>query len=140
MDDFDSDPTNTARGFSNFGNLIGDYNADGRVDLADYTVWRDNLGRSVLAGTVADGDGNRVIDAADYAVWRQHLGQSQFQSATTVTVPEPAGSVALLLTAFLALLILSALRRNSLLVLPLCVWHRAGKSLTISAVATMERW
>ena len=25
--------------------LPGDYNADGIVDAADYTVWRDNLGR-----------------------------------------------------------------------------------------------
>ncbi len=31
-DDFDSDPSSTARGFSSFGNLIGDYHADGEVE------------------------------------------------------------------------------------------------------------
>jgi type IV pilus assembly protein PilY1 len=32
MDDFDSDPTSTAMGFSNYGNLIGDFNADGETE------------------------------------------------------------------------------------------------------------
>ena len=31
-DDFDQDPTDTALGFANFGNLIGDYHADGEVE------------------------------------------------------------------------------------------------------------
>ena len=30
--------------------LPGDYNADGHVDAADYTIWRDTLGQSVTAG------------------------------------------------------------------------------------------
>src|SRR5690606_12606496 len=36
--------------------LIGDYNGDGTVNLADYTVWRDSLGSTVVAGDGADGD------------------------------------------------------------------------------------
>jgi type IV pilus assembly protein PilY1 len=32
-DDYDSDPANTSYGFSNFSNLIGDYNADGETEV-----------------------------------------------------------------------------------------------------------
>ena len=52
----------------------GDYNRDGTVDAADYTVWRDNLGASVAPLTGADGDGNGVVDATDYAVWKSQFG------------------------------------------------------------------
>ena len=33
----------------------GDYNGDGTVDAADYTVWRDTFGQEVDEGTGADG-------------------------------------------------------------------------------------
>ncbi len=29
--------------------LMGDYNREGSVDAADYTVWRDNLGRTSIS-------------------------------------------------------------------------------------------
>ena len=35
--------------------LDGDYNANGVVDAADYTVWRDSLGQTGM-GLAADGD------------------------------------------------------------------------------------
>jgi type IV pilus assembly protein PilY1 len=41
-DDFDSDPTSTAAGFSNFSSLIGDYNVDGEVELPG-GVYEDSL-------------------------------------------------------------------------------------------------
>jgi len=49
--------------------LEGDYNRDGTVNAADYTVWRDQLGTE---GTnlVADGNRNGTIDQGDYDVWR----------------------------------------------------------------------
>ena len=48
----------------------GDYNADGRVDNADYDVWKSSFNsRSNLA---ADGNGNGVVDLADYTVWQNH--------------------------------------------------------------------
>ncbi|TWT36589.1 Laminin G domain protein [Posidoniimonas corsicana] len=53
----------------------GDYNRDGQVDAADYTVWRDTVGVAVATpGAGADGDYNGVVDDADYAVWRSHFG------------------------------------------------------------------
>jgi hypothetical protein len=56
--------------------LPGDYNGDGVVNAADYTVWRDTLGASASSGLAADGNGDGTVDQADYDVWRLHLGQS----------------------------------------------------------------
>lgn len=71
---------------------VGDYNGDGMVDAADYTVWRDTLSDSVAAGTGADGNGNGTIDNADYGVWVTNYGLSAAfgtSSATASSVPEP---------------------------------------------------
>lgn len=55
--------------------FTGDYNGDGRVDAADYGLWRDAEGATgVLPHTGADGDGNGRIDAADAALWRSQYG------------------------------------------------------------------
>lgn len=72
--------------------LVGDYNADGRVDAADYVVWRDNLGGS------PDAIQNRRIDTIDdlvgeldYQAWRANYGQTISSAATLEgnSVPEP---------------------------------------------------
>ena len=67
--------------------LLGDFNDDGLVDAADYTVWRDTLGQSVDLYSGADHDGNGLVDAGDYSVWQNNFGASApgFASA----VPEP---------------------------------------------------
>ncbi len=53
--------------------LPGDYNADNRVDAADYTVWRDNLGATLsLPNDTTPGS----VSQADYAVWRANFGNS----------------------------------------------------------------
>jgi hypothetical protein len=56
------------------GNL-GDYNGNGIVDAADYTVWADHRGQSVASFSGADGNGNGVIDDGDYNVWRSQFGK-----------------------------------------------------------------
>ncbi|MEM9914993.1 MAG: PEP-CTERM sorting domain-containing protein [Planctomycetota bacterium] len=67
--------------------LLGDYNGNGVVDAADYTVWADNFGStSTLA---ADGNGNGVVDAADYTIWADNFGTSAAVSQGLVNVPEP---------------------------------------------------
>ncbi|TWT73578.1 Soluble aldose sugar dehydrogenase YliI precursor [Posidoniimonas polymericola] len=48
-----------------------DYNGDGLVDAADYTVWRDAVATNDLT---ADGNNDGVVDALDYAVWRRNFG------------------------------------------------------------------
>ncbi len=52
----------------------GDYNQDGYVDAADYTVWRNTLGTSVAPFSGADGSGNGVIDQDDYDAWKANFG------------------------------------------------------------------
>jgi hypothetical protein len=56
--------------------LIGDYNGNGVVDAADYVVWRDNLGRTVVNGNGADGNFNGVVDDADYYMWASAFGRT----------------------------------------------------------------
>ena len=80
--------------------LAGDYNADGVVDAADYTVWRDAEGTSGL-GLAADGDGDGDVDADDYQVWVSQFGQSL---TPALAVPEAgAASLALIGVACAAL-------------------------------------
>lgn len=76
--------------------LAGDYNDNGVVDAADYTVWRDSLG-ATGTGLAADGNNNNVIDQADYNVWRTNFGQTAATGgALAAAVPEPHALLALL--------------------------------------------
>ncbi|WP_146591680.1 hypothetical protein [Posidoniimonas polymericola] len=70
--------------------LPGDYNGDGLVDGADYSVWRDSNGSTL--NLAADGDGDLVVDAADYQVWRSHYGRGSLTSPAAVgtAAPEPS--------------------------------------------------
>jgi hypothetical protein len=54
--------------------IPGDYNGDGYVDLADYTIWADNYGQTG-SGIPGDGNNDGVVDLADYTVWADHYGQ-----------------------------------------------------------------
>ncbi|MCA9188846.1 MAG: hypothetical protein R3E01_04335 [Pirellulaceae bacterium] len=78
--------------------VLGDYNGNGTVDAADYTIWKDTFGTT--ADLSADGNANGVVDAADYTVWKDRFGASA-NSATTspsaTTVPEPVGSSTILI-------------------------------------------
>ncbi len=58
------------------GPAPGDYSANGRVDAADYNIWRDTLGQTVTVGSGADGSRNGVVDQADYDLWRMHFGET----------------------------------------------------------------
>jgi fibronectin-binding autotransporter adhesin len=70
--------------------IPGDYNGDGTVNLADYTVWRDNLGQTGV-DLPSDGDGNEIVDAGDYQVWKDNFGFSLGNaSVATQSVPEPS--------------------------------------------------
>ncbi|MEN1680963.1 MAG: hypothetical protein AAGJ46_15345 [Planctomycetota bacterium] len=61
--------------------LPGDYNGDGAVDAADYTVWRDGLSPdSSISG---------------YTLWRENFGATLPAASGAGSVPEPA-SVAVL--------------------------------------------
>lgn len=51
--------------------LAGDYNDDGRVDAADYVVWRDNAGSNVA---IPNDRTSGVVDDTDYLIWKQNFG------------------------------------------------------------------
>ena len=59
----------------------GDFNADGTVDAADYTVWRDTRGASVTPGDGADADLSGTIDQGDYDIWVATFGQTVSSSS-----------------------------------------------------------
>jgi hypothetical protein len=74
--------------------LPGDYNGDGHVDAADYTVWRDHLGQNLaLPNDATPG----TVTQADFNVWKSnfgnHLGSG---SGSSGAVPEPATLVMIL--------------------------------------------
>jgi autotransporter-associated beta strand protein len=65
--------------------LPGDYNANGTVDAADYTVWRNGL--------------DTKFSQHDYQVWRNNYGESgNGHGSAHIAVPEPASASLLLLS------------------------------------------
>jgi len=76
--------------------LPGDYNQNGVVDAADYTVWRDNLG----SDTAIVNDDTPGVMADDYDRWKAHFGETAGNGSASDTqfstaVPEPATLVLL---------------------------------------------
>ena len=75
--------------------LLGDYNNNGVVDAADYSVWRNSQGQNVTLGTGADGNFDGQITAADFSVWRSNFGKTLSSGSGTGSlfadsnVPEP---------------------------------------------------
>ena len=65
--------------------LAGDYNHNGIVDAADYTIWRDTLGST--SDLRADGDSNGVVNAADYSVWKMSFGASGARRCSQFCAP-----------------------------------------------------
>lgn len=79
--------------------LTGDYNDDGVVNAADYTVWRDTQGMNVGTQTnhpLADHNHDFDVDADDYAIWAGVYGSPNADAAPAVSTPEP-GAVVLLM-------------------------------------------
>lgn len=70
--------------------LAGDYNGDGMVNLADYTVWRDNLGGTSLPFNETSSPG--VVDVDDYTTWKNNFGNlgGAVNAVSAAQVPEPA--------------------------------------------------
>jgi glycoprotein endo-alpha-1,2-mannosidase len=81
--------------------LRGDYNGDGKVDGADYTVWKEAFG-SQGPNLLADGNLDHVVDAADYTIWRDADSAVDTSSLGELSVPEP-GTMWLLLCSALCL-------------------------------------
>ena len=81
--------------------IPGDYNGDSFVNAADYTVWRNTLGQSVVAGEGADGDRNEFVDFEDYLIWKATYGLQVGGGGASLNengaaVPEPSSLMLLL--------------------------------------------
>ena len=77
----------------------GDYNNNGTVDAADYTLWRDNLGQMVALDNEGDGITPGEVTQEDYDFWAANFGNSNAPTtsiAPSQAVPEP-GSASLIL-------------------------------------------
>ncbi|HVT29092.1 MAG TPA: dockerin type I domain-containing protein, partial [Lacipirellulaceae bacterium] len=62
------------------GALAGDFNRDGKVDAADYVLWRKLKGQTVPIFSGADANGDAKVDGRDAAIWRSHQGQTSKSS------------------------------------------------------------
>lgn len=106
--------------------LLGDFNGDGTVDAADYTVWRNCEGSvgDHLAADVAGPSGmpDGVVDQVDYLYWRANFGLSIAAGGgnwAPTTVPEPAAASSA------ALALMMAARWNG--------WGRRGSAMGAAA-------
>ena len=80
----------------------GDYNRDGVVNAADYTVWRDTLRSTTDLRANGDNTGASAgkIDLADYSIWKSNFGNHSGSGASAnVAVPEPTTLVLLMFAA-----------------------------------------
>jgi hypothetical protein len=88
--------------------LLGDYNDDGIVDAADYTVYRNRL--EGIGGTTLpasnEGATPGTVTTEDYQVWKDHYGDvlalGSGSSVVSESVPEPASFALLAIGAIAA--------------------------------------
>jgi Glucose / Sorbosone dehydrogenase len=81
--------------------LPGDYNSDGVVDAADYTVWRDHFGTTYQLANEVPGVTTGSVTIEDYNAWQARFGNSLSGSGASAPtlVSEPATLLLLLLAA-----------------------------------------
>jgi len=80
--------------------LMGDFNADGLVDAADYVVWRDASG-TTGGNLAADANGDNLVSELDYEIWKANFGDragGSLSSIAAIAVPEPTAIVLLAIT------------------------------------------
>ena len=70
---------------STIAGLPGDYDGNGLVDAADYTVWRDQIGTTTLPNR--DPTATGPVGQFDYLVWKTNFGATK--TGRSATIPEP---------------------------------------------------
>ena len=77
----------------------GDYNEDDKVDAADYTSWRDNLGKNITLPNEDPGTTPGVVTQEDYLFWKAQFAAAAAGGGFSAAVPEPATGLLSLLIA-----------------------------------------
>jgi hypothetical protein len=82
---------------SNAG-LSGDFNEDGKVDAADYVVWRKNE----TANNSLPNDGGAATQAARFDLWRANFGEMTMPGGGAGgAVPEPCSAALVMICGYL---------------------------------------
>jgi hypothetical protein len=70
----------------------GDYNSNGRVDAADYVVWRNNLSTAFPLPNEVSGVTPGNVTVEDYTAWKARFGNTSGSGAALglAAVPEPS--------------------------------------------------
>jgi hypothetical protein len=87
--------------------LPGDYNGNGVVDAADYTIWRDTLGSTTDLRSNGDNTGGSagIINQADYNFWKANFGTHSGSGASGgLAVPDPSTAASLVIGCAVALM------------------------------------
>jgi hypothetical protein len=80
----------------------GDYNGDGTVNAADYTVWRNHLGQAfTLTGENPSASTPGIVDNEDYNFWKSRFGATSGSGSggagggelSSYAVPEPGSGL-----------------------------------------------
>jgi autotransporter-associated beta strand protein len=58
------------------GPIEGDYNEDGAVNAADYTVWRNHLGATFDLPNEGENVSTGMVDQDDYDFWKDNFGDA----------------------------------------------------------------
>ncbi len=103
--------------------VLGDYNDNGIVDSADFTVWRNRLGETFLTN---EGVSPNVVDIADYLYWVERFGATDSGEPSSGVLPEPAG----LQLGWMAVAVLGLIWRNH---------SRASSRLRLPAICCAKR-
>ena len=108
-----------------FRTMPGDFNLDGKVDIADYVLWRDGIG----TGTQYEqGDANLDghVDANDFAIWRSNFGF--VRQALTAGAGSGVGGAAVPELATSTLMVLGLVAIGLLSDRSATMWNQAGKN------------
>jgi hypothetical protein len=128
--------------------LLGDYNGDGTVNAADYSVWRDAMteAETDLLNDPTPG----LVDETDFAYWRAHFGETLGGGAglpgaasRLAAVPEPAAATLMILAA----LVVSICNRRpcpasdgALCPIPCGARFRRGRSVPVPGLGPRLRY
>jgi hypothetical protein len=90
--------------------IPGDYNGDGTVNAADYTVWRNHLGEDISLTNETMTLGS--VTQEDYDTWKSNFGATAGSGGNSLVLGVPEPGTATLLASVIALWCIALRRRH----------------------------